>query len=117
MSKFTDDTKLCLRDRKPAGITELQEDTNKLVEWRMNFIADKCSLMHIGHNNMQGNYNMSSKQLTITDQQRVWKSSSPKTSSGKNKQKSCKRPTEYWGSLPAISGTKTKKLYSHYTNP
>ena len=26
--------------------------------------------MHIGHNNMQGNYNMSSQQLPTTDQQR-----------------------------------------------
>ena len=36
-------------------------------------------------------------------------SSSPKTSSGKHKpRKAAKQPTEYWGSLPAISGRKTK---------
>ena len=27
----------------------------------MSFNVDKCSVMHIGHNNMQSNYNMSSQ--------------------------------------------------------
>ena len=53
---------------------ELQEDIDKLVEWEnkwsMNFNVDKCSVMHIGHNNMHGNYNMSNQQLPTTDQQR-----------------------------------------------
>ena len=53
---------------------ELQEDVNKLVEWankwQMSFNVDKCSVMHIGHNNMQSNYNMSNHQLPTTDQQR-----------------------------------------------
>ena len=48
-------------------IMELWEDINKLVEWankwQMNFNVDKCSVMHIGHNNMQSNYNMSNQQL------------------------------------------------------
>ena len=52
---------------------ELQEDINKLVEWdnkwQMSFNVDKCSVMHIGHNNMQSNYNMSNQQLPTTDQQ------------------------------------------------
>ena len=34
------------------------------------FNVDKCSVMHIGHNNMQSNYNKSSQQLLTTDQQR-----------------------------------------------
>ena len=54
-------------------IMELQEDINKLVEyankWRMSFNLDKCSVMHIGHNNMKSNYNMSNQQLLTTDQQ------------------------------------------------
>ena len=53
---------------------ELQEDVNKLVEWankwQMSFNEDKCSVMHIGHNNMQINYNMSNQQLPTSDQQR-----------------------------------------------
>ena len=36
------------------------EDINKLVEWankwQMIFNVDKCSVMHIGHNNMKSNY-------------------------------------------------------------
>ena len=31
----------------------------------MNFNVDKCSVMHVGHNNMQGNYNMFNQQLMI----------------------------------------------------
>ena len=53
---------------------ELQEDINKLVEWAnkwgMNFTVNKCSVMHIGYNKMQSNYNMSNLQLPTTDQQR-----------------------------------------------
>ena len=75
MSKFAEDTKLCCRDRNPDDIMELQEDINKLVEWAnkwlMSFNAGKCSVMHIGHNNMQSNYNMSNQQLPTTDQQWV----------------------------------------------
>ena len=36
----------------------------------MSFNIDKCSVMHIGHNNMQSNYNMSNQLLLTTDQQR-----------------------------------------------
>ena len=56
-SKFVDNTKLCHRARNPDEIMELQEDINKLVEWankwQMSFNVDKCSVMHIGHNNMK----------------------------------------------------------------
>ena len=71
MSKFADDTKLCRSTRNPDDIRELQEDINKFVEWankwQMNFNVDKCSVMHIGYNSMQGNYNMSNQQLPTTD--------------------------------------------------
>ena len=74
MSKFADDTKLCHRARNPDDIMELQElqeDINKLVEWankwQMSFYVDKCSVMHMGQNNMQSNYNMSNQQLPTTD--------------------------------------------------
>ena len=74
MSKFADDTKHCHRARHPDDIMERQEDINKHVEWankwQMSFDVDKCSVMHIGHNNMQSNYNMSNQQLPTTDQQR-----------------------------------------------
>ena len=79
MSKFADDTKLCYRAKNSEDILELQEDINKLDEWankwQMNFNVNKCSVMHIGHNNIQGNNNnnnnnMSNQQLPTTDQQR-----------------------------------------------
>ena len=39
----------------------------------------------------------------------IWESSSPKTSSGKNKKKKAtKRPREYSGALSAVSGRETK---------
>ena len=53
---------------------ELQVDINKLVEWankwQVSLNVDKCSVMHIGHNNMKSNYNMFNQQLPTTDQQR-----------------------------------------------
>ena len=53
---------------------DLQADINKRVEWthkwQMSFNVDKCSVVHIRHNNMQNNYKMSNQQLPTTDQQR-----------------------------------------------
>ena len=73
MSKFADDTKLCHRARNPDDITKLHVDINILVEWankrQISFNVDKCSVMHIGHNNMQSNYSMSKQHLPTTDQQ------------------------------------------------
>ena len=36
----------------------------------MSFNVNKCSLNHIGHNNVQSNYNILNQQLPTTDQQR-----------------------------------------------
>ena len=36
----------------------------------MSFNVDKCSVIHIGHNNMKSNYNISNQQLPTTNQQR-----------------------------------------------
>ena len=69
ISKFADESKLFHRPRKPDNITELQEGINKLVEWankwKMNFNVDKCSVMQMGRNNMQDNYNMSNQQFHV----------------------------------------------------
>ena len=74
MSKFADECKLCHRARNPDDILELQKFINKLVEWankwQISFNVDKCSVMHIGHNNMQSNYTISNQQLPTTDQKR-----------------------------------------------
>ena len=66
ISKFADDTKLCHRARHPEDIIELQEDINKLEDWankwKMKFNVDKCAVIHIGHNNTNGNYTMTNQQ-------------------------------------------------------
>ena len=73
MDTTIDDTKLCHSARNLDDITGLQEDINKLDEWakkwQKNFNLDKCSVMHIAQNNMQGNYKMSNQQLPTTYQQ------------------------------------------------
>ena len=38
--------------------------------WQMNFNVDKCTVMHIGHNNIQHNYTMTNQQLIATEEQR-----------------------------------------------
>ena len=59
---------------------------------------------------MQCNYNMSNQQLPTADRQQDLGVISTKTSSDKNKQRTtAKRPTEYSGSLPAISGTQRQR--------
>ena len=74
MSEFADDTKLFHRARNPDDIIELQEKINKLVQsadmWQMSFNVDKCFVMHIGHNSIQCNYNMSNQLLPTTYEQR-----------------------------------------------
>ena len=90
MSTLPDDTKLSHKARNPDDITELQKNINKLVEWankwHMNFDVDKCYVMYIGNNNMQGNFNLSTQELRTVDQQRDQEPASKKTSSSKNKQ-------------------------------
>ena len=110
-SKFADYIKLCHRARNPDNITELQ-DINKVVEWankwKMNFNIDKYSVMNIIHNNMQGNNTISNQHLPATDQRRDLGIIITKDHKfQKQTEKSCKT-ADYWSSLTAIYGTKTK---------
>ena len=60
---------------------------------------------------MQGNYNMSNQQCRQQINSGIWESSSPKTSSGKNKQrKAAKRQTEYWGFIERNFRYENKEL-------
>ena len=74
ISKFTDNNKFCHKARYPDDIIELQEDINKLKDWankwQMKFNVDKCAVMHIGHNNINGNHTITNQQLPVTEQQR-----------------------------------------------
>ena len=83
----------------------------------MSFNVDKCSVMHIGHNNVQSNYNMSKQQLLPTDQQRdlgiiitkdlKWQ---------KQTEKSSKTENRVLGFITLHFMYKNKEL-SHYINP
>ena len=59
--------------RHPEDIIELQEDINMLEDWankwQMKFNVGKYAVMHIGYNNINGNYTMSNQQLPLTEQQ------------------------------------------------
>ena len=59
------ETRMRYRNYKKISI-KFVEWANK---WHINLNVDKYSVMHIGHSNMQGNYNMSNQQLPTTDQQ------------------------------------------------
>ena len=74
------------------------------------FNVDKCSVMHIGQNKMQGNNNMSYQQVPTTDQQLDLGITITKDLKWQKQRKATKQPTEYLGSLPPTSCTKTKEL-------
>ena len=61
-------------------------------------IVDICSVMHIGHNNMEGNYNMSNQQMFGKDQQRDLRIIITKYL---KRQK--QTDNEYWGSFIACN--------------
>ena len=94
---------------------EQQEDINKLVElankWQMNFNVDKCSMMHIGHNSMQSNYNMSNQQLPTTNQQRDLGIIITKDLKWhKQTKKNCKTASRILGFIPRNFRNKNKEL-------
>ena len=75
----------------------------------VNFNVDECSVMHIGHNNVQGKYNMSNQQLPKINQQRdlgiiITKDLKWRKRTTYREDHQC----PYWGLLNAISGTKKK---------
>ena len=83
LSLFADDSKLFSRiianknNTNPGGTdggASLQGDLDRVVEWakkwKMEFNVDKCKVMHLGHNNPRGTYNMGEKQLEVTEEER-----------------------------------------------
>ena len=121
MSKFADDTKLYHRARNHDHLMELQENINKLVEWvnkwQMSFNVDKCYVMHIGHNNMQSNYNMYNQLLPTTDHQRDLGIIITKDLRGqKQTEESCKTTNRVLGFIARSFRYKNKELIIPYTN-
>ena len=67
ISKFADDTKLGKSVSTLEDCQYLQKDLDSLhnwsLEWQMEFNADKCSIIHLGHNNLQYKYSLGEKDL------------------------------------------------------
>ena len=77
----------------------------------MSFNVDKCSVMHIGHNNMQSNYNMSNQQLPTIDQQRDLRISITKDLKWrKQTEKSCNMANRVLGFIARNFRYKNKEL-------
>jgi hypothetical protein len=63
LKKFSDDTKIVQTAANAEDVRNMQEVTNKPVDWantwNMTFNVSKCKVMHLGHRNMANNYTMS----------------------------------------------------------
>ena len=76
----------------------------------MSFNVDKCSVMHIGHNNMHSNYNMSNQQLLSTDQQWDLGIIITKDLKWQKQRRAAKWRTGYWAFIARNFGYKNKEL-------
>jgi len=67
LSKFADDSKLCKHISSDKDREALQQDLDRLDQWsqkwQMQFNADKCSIIHLGHKNKEFNYKLGNKEL------------------------------------------------------
>ena len=68
---FADDAKFFKEIRSQDDIEAIQRDLRRLEiwseKWLLDFNADKCVTMHIGHRNPQVSYDLNSKQLKVSD--------------------------------------------------
>ena len=71
ISKFPDDTKITGRVTTTPKVNQLQSNFSILVswseKWQMNFIVDKCNVLHIRNNNHLTKYSMNCSELS-----KVW---------------------------------------------
>ena len=74
IGKFADDTKMCKAVSSSQDIEILQSDLNSLHkwsnDWQMQFNVDKCSVIHVGHNNKLSNYKLGNSDLKSSDSER-----------------------------------------------
>ena len=71
--KFADDTKVFGVVSNSNDIEKLQIDLMNLCKWSemlMLFNADKCKIMHFGHNNNMANYKLTDKNLEVAKEER-----------------------------------------------
>lgn len=73
IGKFADDTKMCKGITKLEDAHILQEDLNKLskwsADWQMEFNTDKCSVIHVGKNNIKHQYSLCNKVLKASSRE------------------------------------------------
>src|SRR2546425_8310659 len=64
---FADDTKLCKSVSSSDGVQKLREDLMKLGkwanDWQMSFNTDKCSVIHLGNDNLKHKYSLCGSDL------------------------------------------------------
>ena len=74
LSKFADDSKLCKTINNDIDREALQQDLDRLEhwsqKWQMQFNADKCSVVHLGHKNKQFSYKLGNHELRKSVQER-----------------------------------------------
>ena len=74
LGKFADDSKLLKSIQSDLDVEALRNDLSKLElwakKWLMEFNTDKCSVMHLGHNNPSAEYRLFNKQLIVSDKER-----------------------------------------------
>ena len=71
---FADDTKCLRKVTSLNDCLKFQEEINRLYEWsekwQMQFNADKCKILHFGHNNKKFNYEMNGTIIQSSDQEK-----------------------------------------------
>ena len=72
--KFADDTKLGRGVKNEQEVNILREDLKNIfqwsVDWQMSFNTDKCTVIHMGKNNMEAEYKMGDSVLKKSKKER-----------------------------------------------
>ena len=73
VGKFADDTKMCRGVALDSEVEILRNDLKKMfqwsIDWQMLFNADKCTVMHMGKNNLKHEYKLGEKVLRQSKQE------------------------------------------------
>ena len=74
IGKFADDSKLLNNVDSCIGVEEIRRDLKALEtwadDWQMKFNVEKCSVIHLWHNNPENKYNSYNKELTSSVKER-----------------------------------------------
>ena len=73
VGKFADDTKMCRGVALESEVQILRQDLNRMykwsTDWQMLFNSDKCTVMHVGKNNAEHEYQLGEKILKKSKQE------------------------------------------------